>query len=308
MNKIIVPSKIHRRFRHWIKCILLTTGVIFCLTGCNIAWRPSLEHVEQHPQTKEFTLTDYLEANRIGYWAYQRRDLPANEDRPGITYARRAATNRFSEGELLNTPFLPLSRYIQPSGVQTTQPVSQDIPVARFPEGMAIYVELEKPLPVIPHDLQPETPMSDTTAIRYYDYRGKVQAKGKLTREVSFEGFEDIECTAGNFERCMRIRVDLNTRFSWILSVTWSSYLWLSPTVGEVRRVHAFSGAWFFIFRFHSAHEYLLVNHYRFADESIKEVDLSPKWKQIAMVFDRGIPRPSFTGMAVDYCTSQPAP
>lgn len=290
------------------KYLLLTMGAIACVTGCNSYWRPSLEHIEQVPKTRDLTLADYLKANRVGYWAYQRRALPATEDQPGMTYARRTVINRFSEGQLLHSSFVPLNNYLRPSDVQTSQPASNEIPTAQFPEGMAIFVELEKPLEVIPEDLQLKTPMSDSTVIRYYDDRGKEQAKGILTREVEIEGFEDVECPAGKFERCMRVRVDLNAQFSWILKVNWSSYLWFSPEVGEVRRVHAFSGAWFFVFLFHSAHEYTLVNHCRFADESITGGPLSPKWKWIAMVFDRGLPKPRFSGMIVDYSTSQPAP
>ncbi|UCD27475.1 MAG: hypothetical protein JSV03_10150, partial [Planctomycetota bacterium] len=175
------------------KLALTTVTATISLAGCNGSWRPGLEQTDQISQKKEVTLSDYLRANRIGFWAYQRKTIPPEKDQPITTYTRTASLVRFSEGVLANRPFSPLSRYLV---TPVTSPASQPTPIIRpaapFPkEGMSIFIELQKPMEPIPEDLQPANPVSNTTAIRYYDHQGRVQAKGMLTREVEIEGYED---------------------------------------------------------------------------------------------------------------------
>jgi len=282
--------------------------IIGCTAGCTSAWRPGLEHLMQSPGKKDFSLNDYLVANRSGYWIYQRRDVPVSDNQQPVRYTRKITANRSSEGNLVHSHFLPLCKYLLPIKGPTTQPAENKRPAAPFPNGMAAFVKLENPMVAVPENLQPNIPISNTSDINYYDYLGKIQTRGTLTREVEIEGFEDVESPAGKFERCMRVRIDFTAKFSWILTVNWTSYLWLSPEIGEVRRVHAFSGAWFFIFWFHSAHEYRLVDYYKPPLQPETFEQLSPKWECIALIFDRGIPKPQISGMVVDYATSRPGP
>jgi hypothetical protein len=157
-------------------------------------------------------------------------------------------------------------------------------------------------MPTIPAELDLSDPIETTTRLRYYGRDGRPLAEGRLTRIVQIEGFEDVEAPAGRFEQCLRVRLDLQIRFAWGLAVDWTSYFWLSPKVGEVRRVQRFSG-WLWIFPFGSAHEYALISHETADNDAILPV--APAWHYGAILFDRGLPRPQIGGMVIDYAHDQ---
>jgi hypothetical protein len=276
--------------------LILTSG---CVTG----WRPPMETVESEPAEAGFDLAPYLRANRIGRWVYERREIGAADDQQPVTYIRRIEATGEAEGGLEHREFLPIPSYLLTDADTATQPTEQrDRPVPPLKERWAFFFEVTNPMPSIPADLDLSGPIETATRLRYYWHNGQRLSEGQLTRIVQIEGFEDVECPAGRFEQCLRIRLDLRIRFLWGLAVDWTSYFWLSPEAGEVRRVQRFSG-WLWFFPFASAHECSLVSHTPAAGPNTLPV--GPKWQYGAIVFDRGLPRPQIAGLAVDYAHDQ---
>jgi len=202
-------------------------------------------------------------------------------------------------------PFLPLQRYLEPADILTSRADGGPRPSAPMKEGTAVFFELARPLEPIPPELETTSPITSTTAVRYFSYHGKPLATGTMTRQVQIEGFEDVECPAGRFEHCLRVRVDLTVRFPWRVIVDLTSYLWLSPKVGEVRRVQHISG-WFLIFWFGNVHEYQLVS-FTPAHAGPGSAGLPPpQWAYGAILFERAAPHPQIAGMIVDLAGSAP--
>src|SRR5207248_2777530 len=83
---------------------------------------------------------------------------------------------------------------------------------------------------------------------------------GTLTRTATIEGFEDVDCPAGHFEKCLRVRVDLDLSIRWGPTIKWIMYIWLSPEAGDVKRVQDLSGSFLF-FPFGSSFEFELVSY-----------------------------------------------
>jgi len=283
-----------------------------CACGCAGSWHPSFEHVEPQPAEKPLDLSAYLRAERFGKRTYRRRELPLQEGQAQTTYIREMTAERMIEGRLVGQKLLPLARYLEPEAVTTTavastQPREVKRAQSPFKRGKALLFRLAEPMQLIPPELTEEELIESTTPIRYYDYSGRQAGVGTLTRSVAIEGLEDVECPAGRFENCLRINVNLIVQFSWWLRMQGSGYLWLSPDVGEVRRVHQISG-WFLIFWFGSAYEYDLLSYDDMGGKVLTMWPTSAKWAYGAIMFDRILPKPQVAGMLVDFADTAPAP
>ena len=92
------------------------------------------------------------------------------------------------------------------------------------------------------------------------------------------------------------MRVDLRIRFPWVSVTNLTSYLWLSPDVGEVRRVQRFSG-WFLVFWFGTADEYRLVSYEPAAKTAGAEPLPPPEWACGALLLKGAFPHPRIFGM-----------
>lgn len=281
----------------------LSAFLLVFTAGCVTGWRPPMKTVEPSPVESQFDLAPYLRANRAGQWVYQRREIGVADDVPAVTYIRRIEVTGEAEGALEHRTFLPIPSYLLTEADTATQPAQRrKRPVAPMKERWAFFFEVTDPLPTIPAELDRSAPIETSARLRYYWRGGQRLAEGRLTRIVEIEGFEDVECAAGRFERCLRIRLDLKIRFLWGLAVDWTNYFWLSSQVGEVRRVQRFSG-WLWFFPFASAHENNLVSHTPLPDS--KPSPIGPKWQYGAIVFDRGLPRPQIAGMLINYAPDQ---
>lgn len=261
-----------------------------------------------------------LRANRLGRWVYARADLPEREGCVTRIHVRRVSVDRLSEGVLEERPFLRLERYLDlrreaasrlsaqsaathPSG-RSAGPAaaSQRRPRAPLKGGTGIFFRLDEPADPIPPEVEWEGVITSETPVTYFDYRGIPQAKGMLTRCTEFEGVEDVECPAGRFEGCLRIRVDLRVHFPWIAIVDLTTYLWLSPEVGEVRRVQKLSG-WFLIFPFASADEYRLISYTPPAQTSSPAEVPPPMWWTGAVLLEGDYPGIRIAGLVIDMDT-----
>jgi len=287
---------------------LLTIGSLVATCGCTEPWRPTMEEVKQEPQTpKEIGRAAYLQATRTGRWLYDRRELPA---KPGILstlYARQVKGPRSCEGRLMDRPLLELSRYLQRQGCVPDPTADASRPIAKDGIWLVVFFELEDPLAPLPEELTKSDSVTSQTTLRYFDQTGRPLARGQMTRIAEIEGFEDVSCPAGTFAQCLRARVDLKVWFPLLLTVNWTTYFWLSPEVGEVKRVQQFSGWWLFFFWFGSAHEYLL-RAYTPPSESVSAEPTANCWSRGVVVFDRGYPHVQIAGMAADLIATQPAP
>jgi hypothetical protein len=262
-----------------------------------------MEAVATQPAERQFDIRPYLQANRLGRWVYTRREHGAADDEQPVPYVRQIQATREGEGNLRERRFLPLQSYLDVWWDVTTQPATPPKrPVAPMKERYAFFFELTDPMPTIPVELDLSEPIETSTRLRYYWHDGRPLSEGSLTRTVEIEGFEDVKSPGGEFEECLRVRLDLRIRFGWGLAVDWTSYFWLSREAGEVRRVQRFSG-WLWIFPFGSAHEYTLMSHLPAGEEALLPV--APKWQHGAILFDRGLPRPRIGGMVVDYARSR---
>ena len=278
--------------------LLLTVG------GCS-RYRPELHpSTRQAPAGEAFDLKPYLQALQAGTWVYERRELPAEDDGPQVRYVRRIEPGRVSEGVLADRRFLALDRYIPGHEAATSQPAAPSLPRAPLQGGTAALFDLAEPMELIPANLQPGQTASAASPIRFFNYRGVLRAKGTLTRTVTIEGFEDVDVPAGRFDRCLRVRIDLELSFPWLLSMDWTSTLWLSPAAGEVQHVQSMSG-WFLIFWFSSDHDFRLLEHRPGPAQPAAEPVFMRRWMHGAVLLSREVPHPQIAGMIID--TAPPA-
>ncbi len=282
------------RFRLVIPLICLSAGA-----GCVGRWRPPLPREQHVSSTTRPDFATYLRANRTGIRVYERTTLRGSSSESEMaTYPREMTAERMREGTLTSIPLFPLEHYLQPPHAARTQPAEAALPASPVRGGFVVFFELSEPMPVMPIDLRMYTPVSTTSPVHYFDHMGRPIDSGSLKRVVELEGVETVDCPAGTFADCLRVRVDLTVRFRWGPIIDWTSYLWLSPHVGEVKHVQRISG-WFWILWFGSAHEYLLTSYQPLATPA--EMEPAPEWVRGVVQFDGLIPFPQIAGMAVDF-------
>jgi hypothetical protein len=326
------------RGRGGVRCLAVAgLAIVMASTaGCVGRWRPPADGVVVSTQPQKYSmLAACLRTDRVGRWLYERSALPAQADAPVSLYIRQTTRGRISEGSLEQRHFLPIEQYLEQPPKPSSRPAREDVgaspvaggrsaetaeervapaaeprrrPRAPLQGGTGIFVRLAEPADPIPPSLESSGRIASSTAITYFDYLGVPQSHGTLQRVTEIEGTEDVDCLAGRFEQCLRIRVDLKVHFPWVAIVDLSTYLWLSPRVGEVRRVQRLSG-WFLIFPFASADEYRLVSYTPPPTEKVEAESLPrPRWACAAVLLEGDYPQIRVSGMVVDLAESQPAP
>ncbi|HOA73132.1 MAG TPA: hypothetical protein PL151_13615 [Phycisphaerae bacterium] len=292
----------------WCSLVLLA-GVLTLPAGCSLKGPKPIEPAPTSVTAQEeatgqpFSLEPFLRASRLGLWNYV-RTASGETDSHATIYTRWSGPTQLIEGKLLGREFLPLETYLQRRDIESPQ--TQRRPKAPLEGGTAFMFELIEPMEPLPPDLQPGLPQTASTPIVYYEYDGRLLSQGTLTRTAEIEGFEDVETPAGRFDGCLRTRVDLVVRLSWIFEMNWTSYLWLSAEMGEVQRTEQMSGR-FLIFPFASSHDYRLVSGKPILHWAEPESVLPPRWRFGAVVMDRTVPSPRIGGMVVDYSDLPPA-
>lgn len=274
--------------------------------GCFRPAPPDLNLAQAVPLAPALEVRPYIEAARCGRWIYERSELgPGTE--PSITvYVRTATAGRLREGCLEPRSLPPIEQYIRrpsPRGT-ASRPADESPPTPLPAEEAPQLFEVAEPLAPIPLDLVREQPIVTTTEVRCYNRHGRSAGTGTLTRRARIEGTQDVECPAGFFADCLRVRVELRIEFPIGPTIDWDSYVWLSREVGEVRRIEDFTGK-LWIFSFGSTHEYQLVAYQRDVPPSLP-AELSPQWSRGVITLDRPIPRPRISGMVVDFATAKP--
>lgn len=266
------------------------------LAGCSQQHKDDLQPVQSQPSAERFSMEPYLRANRLGRWTYMRTEQ--EHAHRAVTYTRLSDSNRMMEGRLLTRKFSPLDQYfLKPS---STQSDDADRPRAPLKGGTAFLFELLEPMEPFPEDLTPDNPIVSTTPVVYYEYDGRQLSRGTLTRTVEIEGFDELEVPAGRFAGCLRLRLDFTLEIPWVLDMEWNSFIWLSPEMGEVRRIEKMSG-WFLVFPFSSSHEYQLISGQPYLSSPEPQSVRKPRWQYGAALLDRAIPRPQIAGLVVDY-------
>jgi hypothetical protein len=290
---------IPRRFYY---CLAILAGGAF-FVGCTGTWRSDKRNVDSSQPVPAERLAHCLQANRIGRWIYHRYEYPINKDESPQQYVRIRTGDRMVEGLLVGKEIPSLHGLLE---AQATRAESKSKPPLSFGKKMTIYWEVEQALPTIPPSLGQEKRAVAETTLRYYDYLGRLGAQGTVTRGAVLEGMEDITCPAGTFKDCLRVRVEIDVRFPWIFQSDLTTIAWLSPEVGEVRRIQHLTG-WFLIFWFGSAQEYELISGFPAIQQeaNVPLTEIEPvNWKTGLMVFDRGYPHVRIGGMLVDFADS----
>jgi len=287
--------------------LVVTAGLV--AGGCMPMWRPpapATQPAATRPveAQKQYTVADYLRAWRGGRSVYQRRELTTEGLQPAQRYERYSRSERISEGTLVNIPLLKLDAYLQAEPEPSIWGPPEPKPVVPLGKVFWVFFDLTEPMNPLPPEIADGQPVVTTTTLRYIDRLGRSAAKGTLTRTAVLEGYENVTCPAGRFDRCMRARVDFEVRFPLVLSINWNTYLWLSPEVGEVRRVQQFTG-WFLLFWFGSAHEFLLESYTAPASRPAVPATC---WSRGLVQLGRKLPRPQIEGVVVDVVASQPGP
>ncbi|HOB74114.1 MAG TPA: hypothetical protein PKG54_06270 [Phycisphaerae bacterium] len=282
----------------------MALALLATVGGCFRPAPPKLNLEKPQPPAPTLDLKSYLEASRYGEWVYERTELKSDGEQAPVRYVRVNTENRFSEGRLSGRPLPPLERYLHPGEAPqpTTQPAPAPPPLSA--RESPHFFELAEPMSVIPLELTGAGPVSNTTALRYYGRRGRLEMTGTLTRTVRLEGTQDVEVPAGRFTNCLRLRVELRIQFPLGPTIDWNSYVWLSHEAGEVRRIDEFSGK-LWIFGFGSAHEYQLISYSRAQPPVGAAPDPAPRWQRGLITLDRPVPRPRISGMIVDYVAPQ---
>lgn len=253
---------------------------------------------DSESEAPEFNIEPYLRASRLGRWVY-RRTVPGSREE-AASYVRVVEAARIMEGRLLEREFLPLRDYVKPGGDVADGRDGRQRPLAPLEGGTAFMFELAEPLEVVPQRLVPDVALTATTEVIYYEKDGRLLSRGTLTRTVTIEEFEEVDVPAGRFADCMRVRLDFKLQIPWLITMDWTSHLWFSPEVGEVRRTERMSG-WALIFPFSSSHEYRLVSGGPSEIPADLEAVRPPRWRYGAILMDRTMPKPRVGGMVVDY-------
>ncbi len=238
---------------------------------------------------------------RDGDWVYERRDILRREPDLPVLYRRLTRPARIVEAELIDTPLLPIREYFRRPSM-TPEEVNA-LPKAPLKARAALMIELDEPMPLYPARLPSDRPVVGSSVIRCYNRGGHRVAEGRIEREVTAEGLEDVTVPAGIFASCKRIRVDLRLRFPLGPTLDVTEYIWLADRLGEVRRIEHISG-WFLIVPVESAYEYALVSF-----GAVPAADTAPAvpgagppahWSRLAVLFDRVFPGPSVSGLYVE--------
>jgi hypothetical protein len=291
-------------------CVSLLVVAGMLLAGCGQqqqrqhAVEPATVEVSTNEEftSEPFSIEPYLGANRLGRWTYSRTASGDPED----TYVRLSSATRMLEGRLIDRDFLPLQNYVEQPGA-TDRQARRQRPRAPLEGGTGFLFELTEPLEVVPDSLVPGAPLTASTPLVYYQNDGRVLSRGTLTRTVHIEGFEEVQVPAGRFADCMRVRLDLALQIPWMITMNWTSEMWLSPEMGEVRRTEQMSG-WVLVFPFSSTHEYRLISGESFSASPEPQAVRPPLWRYGAVLMDRTVPRPRIGGMVVDYSDLPPSP
>lgn len=283
--------------------------------GCFHSWHPPRHEPATQPTTHPSAeATEYLSAIRAGEWVYERRELSAQPDQRPSEYVRHIGPKQLFEvaeefSDLVHKYRGPTTTtQAAVAALPTTRPSEQELkdPLIRnLKDWTAIRIELAEPMDPIPPELIAAGRCTESTSVSYGGRTGPLLGTGTLTRRVEVEDEESVECPAGRFERCLRVRVDLEIRFPLTPVIDWTTYVWLAPKIGEVRRVQSFSG-WFLLFWFGSTHEYLLKSYRLPADAPPPTA--ATRWSKALVFMDRTFPHPRMAYMAVDLATSKPAP
>jgi len=156
LRKVFDFSSFSKRLFHCL--VIVVAG--WLMVGCAKPWRPGVEHVNPNPLSPTQRLSRCLQADRLGWWIYQRREFPVREDDHAQQYVRIKTVDRLTEGLLVGEKIPRLKPFLRSLG---TQPASKGDPPISFGKNIIIYWELEEALPPIPFALKKDPRFLNST-------------------------------------------------------------------------------------------------------------------------------------------------
>lgn len=290
--------KLRTRFRFHLAACMVSLLPVILAGGCNESWRPERAASQPAATTQPATVSDYLPEVRSGTWVYRRAESAAGSGGKARSYKRIITSDRIREGVLIQRQFEPIQSYLAGQAKSAA-------PTAKAPleGGLGIFLEVAEPLDPLPESLATGQTAQSSTELHWYNKDGKLEATGTMSRTAQIEGVETVEVPAGKFENALRVRVEMTGEFPWGPVVKWTTYLWLAPEAGEVRRIEHISGL-FWIVYFQGAYEYQLLSWE--LDPIATGAKSVPHWKRGAILFDRTVPRPSIAGAVIDLAEPLP--
>lgn len=277
-------------------------ALLFWLGGCLAGVR--MPEAAPAPSSQASTRPSVWElpAGLEGRWVYERRDLVRRGRDDPEPYVRRISGGRIREGQLLNTVFLPIERYLRRPAMTPEQ--MEALPKAPLRARAALMVELDPPISLYPAQVSTTEPLVESAEVGLFDRRGHRIYLGRVEREIQTQGLEEVTCPAGTFRSCKRLRIGLRFRFPWGASADIDEYLWLDDAVGEVRRVERIS-VLYWVFWMEGAYEYRLVSYDPKPSAPAANRSGGPAedggapilWSRAAAVFDRVFPHPRLSGL-----------
>jgi len=326
------PRSHIRRFVLLMTCGMLTAGSMCVTTGCARAWRPSPVEFVAPQADAVLNLADYLPKTATDR-VYLRRNL-GEPDEPPRPYPRRSAPGAASEGLLAGrcgakAPPASSDAAASSGSVARFLGDSDDArtrrgelwPMDAGKTSAACFLEFDPPLVDLPERISADLPFAQRCRLRCYDRDAKLWREGTATRRVFFESLESVTTSSQTYADCARLRIDTHIRLRWGPRVNVTTYSWLAPGFGEVRRVEEISGLALLIL-FDEVYEYELIEAVREAaltsatrpagpttrPQRPKPPSVQPDfapyqpaaWSRCAIFLDRSLPHPRLGGLVAE--------
>lgn len=311
--------------------MILRVGSALLMTGCATIGVPVQRGV--CPNGDVIKLADYVGVSMKGRRAYLRTNLKHPQDSPEL-YTRLESEDRRAEGRLTRVKVRSMAEFLHRPDARN-RVVKFPWPDKRRPTGPGFFIEFDPPVAEFPERVSADGLSTVQARMLVYDRAGNPFVQGTAVRRVKTEGFEAIEVQGTRHEPCLVIDSETALQFGWWATFRVSERLWLTEELGVVRRTERIQGTALIVIRFESAFQYDIVPgnaqvksmrpqpiEQRTELRSSGPMDAPrragrgeqaessmvrntearlPRWKRMAVYFDRDVPNPRLAGLLIEY-------
>ncbi len=282
-----------RMMKHWVFVIVLAW---LGLAGCSTNWRPSHAQVRQPVNQVAVDLRPYLVV------VPGNRSLRARQSEQDDTssFLEHFEQDGMASGSMAAKLPDSLDSYLGDDAPKAGERW------ALWPEkqsklSAAFFLEFDPPMTYLPTSIDLDDGFKEQLSVCCYNRDGEFAYRGKLVREIRFEGLESVETLAGSFHDCVRLRTSTSIRIPWGPRFNWQEYIWLAKDLGQVRRIEKMDG-WVFPAWFEQVVTYTLAGMPEAqVPTSTKRLPLPQRWVRCAVFLDHVFPSPELGGMLVEF-------